>query len=252
MIKLKLAGCGNRLLAAIVAVATALVLAGAAQAANHLTPAPLPVPPIAAPTQPLSVFVAQNGQQTGPFDRAGLTAMVQNGSLTAATLVWQQGMADWTPASAVASLQGLFVVAAPAPAPTQPPPAPTAPKPAFDVVAFLTGTWDGEPRTIAIDGVGQGTLAGSTNYNADGSATLFATIDVPTAYGVYRQTITGQGTYTAKLLSDKTIQITPNIRLTSYAEGQAGVPSTMNTPFIVKVIDQNTVQDKEGYLSRRR
>ncbi|MFV2037621.1 MAG: DUF4339 domain-containing protein, partial [Paracoccaceae bacterium] len=43
--------------------------------------------------QPLAVYVAQNGQQTGPFDRAALAAMVQNGTLTATSTVWQQGMA---------------------------------------------------------------------------------------------------------------------------------------------------------------
>jgi membrane protease subunit (stomatin/prohibitin family) len=53
-------------------------------------------------------FVAVNGQQTGPYNRAELEAQAFSGQLTPSSLVWRQGMANWTPAGQVAELHGLF------------------------------------------------------------------------------------------------------------------------------------------------
>lgn len=76
--------------------------------------APLPVagtpamPPIM-PTQPtLQLFVAIGGQQYGPYDYAACQQLVKNGQLNQQTLVWQQGMAAWTPAGQVRELSMLF------------------------------------------------------------------------------------------------------------------------------------------------
>lgn len=75
-------------------------------------------PPLATP----AFWVAVNGQQTGPFDMQTLAAQVQAGRLTAESLVWCQGMAEWKPASQVPALQRLFGATPPPPPP--PPPAP--------------------------------------------------------------------------------------------------------------------------------
>ncbi len=56
----------------------------------------------------VSYFVAAGGQQTGPFDLQTLASMATTGSLTRQTLVWSQGMAQWTPAGQVSALAGLF------------------------------------------------------------------------------------------------------------------------------------------------
>jgi len=53
-------------------------------------------------------FVAANGQQTGPFDVAGLRSQVSGGSLTRDTLVWKQGMSGWAKASEQPELAALF------------------------------------------------------------------------------------------------------------------------------------------------
>ena len=67
--------------------------------------APLAPPPL--PSQ-LQLFVAVNGQQTGPFDLAVLQQMARSGQLTRDSLVWEQGMAAWTAAGQVAELSALF------------------------------------------------------------------------------------------------------------------------------------------------
>jgi membrane protease subunit (stomatin/prohibitin family) len=57
---------------------------------------------------PLQLFVAVNGQQTGPFDLAILQQMVQSGQLSRDSLVWKQGMAAWAPAGQVDEVSSVF------------------------------------------------------------------------------------------------------------------------------------------------
>lgn len=61
-----------------------------------------PPPPV------VQFFIAVNGQQQGPFDMAALQQMAQQGSFTKQTLVWKQGMANWTPAEQVTELSPVF------------------------------------------------------------------------------------------------------------------------------------------------
>jgi hypothetical protein len=58
--------------------------------------------------QAAAFHVALGGQQVGPFDLAALQQYVQSGQLTRETLVWKQGMANWTAAGQVPDLSGLF------------------------------------------------------------------------------------------------------------------------------------------------
>ncbi len=89
----------------------------ASQMNNALNPqqapqqgAPVGPPPI---PQAAQFFLAVNGQQQGPFDTAGLQQKIQSGELTAETLVWKQGMANWQKASEVGEVAGLFGAAPP-------------------------------------------------------------------------------------------------------------------------------------------
>jgi len=81
----------------------------AGQSRPQTQPAPggasLAPPPL--PSQ-LQLFVAVNGQQTGPFDLAVLQQMARSGQLTRDSLVWKQGLAAWTAAGQVAELSALF------------------------------------------------------------------------------------------------------------------------------------------------
>jgi membrane protease subunit (stomatin/prohibitin family) len=61
-------------------------------------------------------YAAINNQQAGPFDEDALQQKVAAGDITRETLVWKQGMANWTAAGEVAEVAGLF--------PATPPPLP--------------------------------------------------------------------------------------------------------------------------------
>ena len=63
------------------------------------------VPP---PIPMVAYHVAINGQAAGPFDMATLQQMVVTGQLTASSLVWKVGMAQWAEAGSVVELNGLF------------------------------------------------------------------------------------------------------------------------------------------------
>lgn len=70
---------------------------------QQATPGAVP-PPI--PT--VAYHVAVNGQATGPFDLSVLTQMAAAGQLTADSLVWKNGMAQWAKAGTVDELKNLF------------------------------------------------------------------------------------------------------------------------------------------------
>ena len=50
-----------------------------------------------------------NGQDAGEFDKQALSQMAIDGRINKNTLVWKQGMADWTAAGSVYELQDIFV-----------------------------------------------------------------------------------------------------------------------------------------------
>lgn len=67
--------------------------------------------------------VAIGQESSGPVGIPQLQQMAQNGQLTAATLVWQAGMANWQAAGETAALRGLFAgQATPPPLPPSAPP----------------------------------------------------------------------------------------------------------------------------------
>lgn len=80
-------------------------------------PAPAAAVPPALPITP-AWFTATNNQQAGPFSPDELRRQAQVGQLSRSTLVWTQGMAQWTVADEVAELRSLFA--------DQPPPLPHA------------------------------------------------------------------------------------------------------------------------------
>lgn len=84
---------------------------GAAMQASNQGPPPLP-----GAQQQARFFVAQRGEQTGPFDLAALQRLVQSGALLRETLVWRAGMAEWQPAGAVGEVASL-ISAVPPPLP---------------------------------------------------------------------------------------------------------------------------------------
>jgi membrane protease subunit (stomatin/prohibitin family) len=71
---------------------------------QQATPPPMPA---------AAYFIAVNGQQQGPFALHVIQQMVTRGEFTAETLVWKQGLADWTKAIDTNDLKALFGAAPP-------------------------------------------------------------------------------------------------------------------------------------------
>lgn len=74
-------------------------------------------PPIPGQVQ---YFVAVNGQQQGPYPVSQLQQYAQGGQFTRESLVWSQGMAQWTKAGEVPELAQLFASTPPPPPPPPP------------------------------------------------------------------------------------------------------------------------------------
>ena len=79
------------------------------------TPAAGGAPPPLPTQQAVAFFAGIGGQQAGPFDLPTLQQKLQAGEITGDTLVWRQGMAQWTKASEVPELASLFQAPPPMP-----------------------------------------------------------------------------------------------------------------------------------------
>lgn len=70
------------------------------QQQNNVVPPPL--------NQPMAYYVAVNGQQSGPYNDVALKQMIQQGMLKPDSLIWKQGMPQWSPASSVPEVAAMF------------------------------------------------------------------------------------------------------------------------------------------------
>ena len=68
-----------------------------------------------------SIYVALNGQQTGPFGLEQVKQKIFEGLVGPSTLLWKAGLANWTAAERWPELAGAF---GPPPVPLQLPPPP--------------------------------------------------------------------------------------------------------------------------------
>ncbi|MCW8128953.1 MAG: SPFH domain-containing protein [Planctomycetota bacterium] len=94
-------------------------VAMAGQMAPAMAPAPGAGPGMPPPLpQAVAFFVGVGGQQQGPYDMQTLQQQVLAGRVNRETLVWKNGMAQWTAAGQVPELAGLFA--------NTPPPLPPA------------------------------------------------------------------------------------------------------------------------------
>jgi membrane protease subunit (stomatin/prohibitin family) len=71
-----------------------------------VTPPPLPT---------TGFYVAVNGKQKGPYDAAKISKMISEGTIVRDSLVWKDGMENWTKASDVEELSSLFTSVPPIP-----------------------------------------------------------------------------------------------------------------------------------------
>jgi len=88
--------------------------------------APQATAPVAAPPPPPPPpvehvwHIAENGATKGPFSKARLGRMAQEGTLTRETLVWTPGQDGWKTAGDVMELAQLFTILPPPPPPPPP------------------------------------------------------------------------------------------------------------------------------------
>lgn len=208
--------------------------------APAVTPPPVPAPAVTPPPLPavpqISVFVAQNGAQTGPFNAEQLKGLVASGALKADTLVWKEGMGDWAAANTVPELASLL----------------SANAPTADPVAYLTGSWSGTASGVPIPGVGTGSITITTVYNADLTVNAYGTITANTANGPTSITITMEGTYKAQQIDPTTILVTPNVRITYSAPGMTPESSTDSTPGALTILSPISFRDGEGIVYTKR
>lgn len=57
---------------------------------------------------PLQIYLAVNGRQTGPFDESELREMIHSGVLKHDHLVWKHGMSSWEKAASLPEVRTLF------------------------------------------------------------------------------------------------------------------------------------------------
>jgi hypothetical protein len=80
--------------------------------------APQPAVQSPPPLHPETLWhIAVDGQAEGPYGRAKLGRLAQEGRFSRETLVWTAGQDGWKPADEIAELAQLFTVAPPPPPP---------------------------------------------------------------------------------------------------------------------------------------
>jgi len=92
-------------------------------------PQPPPPPPSDPPPEP-SYFVVDGDTARGPLSKEAVAAEIAAGTVTAGTLVWQPGWADWRAAGADPAIRGLFD--------ERPPAVPSAER----MRQLMLGTWE--------------------------------------------------------------------------------------------------------------
>ena len=200
-----------------------------------LPPAPEPATPPPLPPQP-DFYIDENGTPGGPYKMAQLQALVAAGTLTAGTLAWTDGMAEWAAANTVAGLEPLFAAAA---TPVETP----AAAPVADLAAFVVGHWQ-QTGDVDIPGVGLGSANLSAMFGADGKFTLDGTIEATNAdTGTMTIQINATGTYLVQSLGTDMFSITQTGAATMTIPGFAPVQQPVAETTAYKVIDANTVED---------
>ena len=57
-----------------------------------------------------NVYIANNGQQAGPFSESEVKQLMNNGVLAPETMVWMPNMSQWMPASHVPAINKFFLL----------------------------------------------------------------------------------------------------------------------------------------------
>ena len=84
-----------------------------------------------------NVYIANNGQQAGPFSEAEVKQLMANGVIGQTTMVWMPKMPQWKPANQVPAINKLFLLSSGSQSTSSVPPAPVANPIRDEVVAAV-------------------------------------------------------------------------------------------------------------------
>lgn len=121
-----------------------------------------PPPPIPQSHETMSVRIAVNGTDYGPYEKATLVEMIANGSLTPQTLVFMEGMTQWTPAEQVPKVNELFQIHGSVPSVPPVPPVPWSSSPAPQPTAAddgLASTLSPKLKSLVISAIADGEIS---------------------------------------------------------------------------------------------
>jgi len=74
------------------------------------------------PPQQKLYYIAVDGEKTGPFNKSQLTQLKQNNLFSNNSIVWTEGMSDWSEASNILDLKDILNTKTPSSGPPPPPP----------------------------------------------------------------------------------------------------------------------------------
>lgn len=191
-------------------------------------------------------YLVENGAQAGPFSLDQLKARAAASQIKKQDLVWTQGMADWTRIADVPEVLAVF--------PQVNVPAPPPPR---DLNQFIAGTWAADPQQIPVQGVGVGTATGTITYQAIGGYALKGVISgIGTGGLQFNIDVASTGTFKTQSLGTNSFRIIYEGDLSMTWRGLD--PSVPGAPVVTKmqaatyeILDENTLKDGEGYISRR-
>ena len=216
-------------------------------------------------------YIEQAGQPAGPFGMEQLKQRQANGTLTAETLAWTEGMADWQPASQVSALASLFQ-AIPPPMPNQQPmfdrhgtPTATTSMNASQLnksaTEFLVGQWRASGM-LPVEGFGPSDAEVTVTYRPDGSFDIRGQYRVrePSA-GIVPIDVQGQGHWETPIEERnpdsnhlRGALLNTNGSLTMTLPSHFGVPpqtESLSDSGQIQIIDENSVRDAEGIVWQR-
>lgn len=187
-------------------------------------------PPPPPPPPQTRYYVLVNGAQTGPFTPEEIRRKAANGEISAATLVWTEGMAQWTEIGEVSELASL-VPASKAPA-----------APETDFSAYIRGGWGTRGQNVDLGDGLTGDIVILTRFGRD-NANVSMQIDT-VVYG-QRARILGEGggPFQLKPLGGAKFQIVPYWNVSYYSDGMPVGVESLNDPMVFTVIDQRTMRE---------
>lgn len=206
---------------------------------------------------PERVYCSWNRRQ-GPLNEAELRRHIADGTLSATTLVWTEGMAAWTAARDVPDIAALLSgTSQPATDVAATKGKSDAAESVEDAAAWLAGSWH-YSGSVPIPNIGQGetdlTQVLSPNGTFTGSGTIRAMVPQINSSSPIDMQLTNTGTWKAERTPKGQLSLSTDSTTTVSAPA-VGIPAQTerhSDVTVLEIVDRNTLRDDEGMIWRRR